>query len=389
MPFPHNVYKTQRIVPIRFKRAVTGAPVLDIPDIDDRGWFRPDPAGNNAATNDHGFVVGLTEGQHVYISVEREKIEGAATLFVKSSDETVMTVKQNLGADQLNPGSSTLVRIDGVSGGAGAIPKIARVQVHFGTNTGPIIAELSVWVYRNVNVNLVPHNVTIQTAAGGDGVASAANITTVMDTVKMIWKAAAVGINVAAIQNHTVTFATAGVANWQAEINTLLSTSWVPGSINAYFVNQILMPGVPGILGLGISRPNSVAFGTPNPGIILGDTSGGASRAADSHYLANDIAHEMGHFFTLPHVDNINNTATAQGREEIWALRMLMHPTNTHFFRDFRNDTGYGVAGDGTGYRGSLITLKDLVDSGNAAHHSTDAEVKTSRTAITSVAGPY
>jgi hypothetical protein len=321
------------------------------------------------------------------VEVKRERIENSAALFVKSSDETVMKVKQNLGADQLNNISEPLLKIDGVSGGAGATPKIARVQVHFGTNSGPIIGELSVWVYRSVNVNLVPHNVTIQTAAGG-GVASAANITTVMDTVKAIWKAAGVGITVAAIQNHTVTFANAGVAAWQAEINTLLSTSWVPSSINAYFVNQITMPGVPGILGLGISRPNSVAFGTPNPGIILGDTSGGASRAADSHYLANDIAHEMGHFFTLPHVDNINNTATHQGREETWALRMLMHPTNTHFFSDFRNDTGYGTAG-GNGYRGSLITLKDLVDSGNAAHHSTDAEVKTARTSITSAAGPY
>jgi hypothetical protein len=389
MPFPHNVYKTQRIVPLRFTRAIIGAPVLDIPDIDDRGWFRPDPAGNNAATNDHGFVVCATEGQSVYVKIVREKIENTAVLFVKSSDESVMKVKQNLGADQLSTVHETLVKIDGISGGAGATPKIARVQIHFGTNTGPIIGELSVWVYRNVNVNLVPHNVTIQTAAGGDGVASAANITTVMDTVKAIWKAAGVGINVAPVQNHTVTFATAGIASGMAEINTLLSTSWVPGSINAYFINQLILPGVPGILGLGISRPNSVAFGTPNPGIILGDTNGGPSRAADSHYLGNDIAHEMGHFFTLPHVDNIQNTAAHQGREETWALRMLMHPTNTHFFSDFRNDTGYGTAGDGTGYRGSLITLKDLVDSGNAAHHSTDAEVKTARTSITSAAGPY
>jgi len=389
MPFPHNVYKTQRIVPLRFKRAISGSPFLGFPDIDDRGWFRPDPAGNSAATNDHGFVVGVTEGKTAYVKVKREKLENSATLFVESSNTAVMTVIENGGTDQLTTVNEPLLKIDGVSGGAGATPKIARVQIHFGTKTGPIIGELSVWVYKKVNVNLVPHNVTIRSAAAA-GVASAANIASVMDTVKAIWETAGVDITVAAVQNDNVTFAGVGVAQWQAEVNTLLNTNWVPSSINAYFVNQIAMAGVPGVLGVGISRPNSVAFATPNPGIILGDTNvSGSNRAGDTHWLANDIAHEMGHFFTLPHVDNIDNSAAHQGREDSWALRLLMHPTNTHFFADHRNDTGYGTAGDGTGYRGALISLKDLVDSGNAAHHSTDAEVKTARTSITSVAGPY
>ena len=386
MPFPHNVYKTQRIVPLRFQRAVSGAPDARFPDLDDRGWFRPGPSGNSAATNDHGFVVGVTEGDTVYVEVNREKIEIGADLFVKSSDETVMKVKQNLGTDKLLTMKEPLLAIEGVSGGAGATPKVARIQIRFGTNAGPIIGELSVWVYKKVNVNLVPHNVTIRSAAAA-GIASAANVASIMDMVKAIWKPAGVNITVAAIQNDNVTFANPGDANWQAEINTLLNTNWVPSSINAYFVNRIT--GAGGALGLGISRPNSVAFGTPNPGVILGDRTGTFNRAADVHYLANDLAHEVGHFFTLPHVDNVQNTNTHQGREDSWALRLLMHPTNTHFFSDHRNDTGYGVAAGGNGYRGALISLKDLVDSGNAAHHSTDAEVKTSRTSITSVAGPY
>ena len=45
MPFPHSVYKTQRIVPLRFERGVTGQPLIQFPDLDNRGWFRPDPAG--------------------------------------------------------------------------------------------------------------------------------------------------------------------------------------------------------------------------------------------------------------------------------------------------------------------------------------------------------
>ena len=387
MPFPHNVYKTQRIVPLRFQRAISGAPMPEFPDPDDRGWFRNGPAGNVAATNDHGFVVGVTEGDTVYVEVNRQKIENGADLFVKSSDETVMKVNQNLGTDKLFSVKEPLLRIEGISGGAGATPKVARIQIRFGTNAGPIIGEISVWVYKKVNVNLVPHNVTIRSAAAA-GIASAANIANIMDMVKAIWKPAGVSITVAAIQNDTVTFATAGDAQWQAEINTLLGTNWVPSSINAYFIHQITGTGG-ATLGLGISRPNSVAFGTPNPGVILGDVTAGFARAGDTHFLANDLAHEIGHFFTLPHVDNVQNTNTQQGREDSWALRLLMHPTNTHFFSDHRNDTGYGVAAGGNGYRGALISQKDLVDSGNAAHHSTDAEVKTSRTSITSVAGPY
>ena len=388
MPFPHSVYKTQRIVPLRFERGVTGQPLIQFPDLDNRGWFRADPAGNNAATNDHGFVVGVTQGDVVFVKVVREKLENSANVFVTSSNTATMTVGQmGTGFDQLTNSHDMFIAITGVNGGAGAAPNIARVQLRFGSNSGPIIGELSVWVYKKLNVNITPHNVTIQDAGGGS-IASAANIAAIMDIVKAVWRPAGVEITVAAIQNETVTFANAGVAAWQAEINTLLSTNWVPSSINAYFINQIFIAGADsaGVLGLGISRPNSVAFGTPNPGIILGDTNrSGSNRAADAHWLANDIAHEVGHFFTLPHVDNIDNP----GRNDTYALRLLMHPINTHFFNDFRNDTGYGVDAAGDGYRGALVSLKDLTDSGNAAHHSTDGETRTTRTVISSAAGPY
>jgi len=48
-----------------------------------------------------------------------------------------------------------------------------------------------------------------------------------------------------------------------------------------------------------------------------------------------------------------------------------------------------GAATDGAGYRGALVSMKDLTDAGNAAHHSTDKECITARTGIASVAGPY
>jgi hypothetical protein len=389
MPFPHEVYKTQRIVPIRFSRGVTGIPLLTFPDLDNRGWFRNAPGGNNAATNDHGFVVGVMQGDTVFVKVTREKVDDAAPLFVTSSATGTMTCgTMGTGLDPMTPKHDFFVQITGVSGGAGATPNIARVQIRHGSNSGPIIGELSVWVFARLDVNITPHNVTISGAGGGAGIASAANVATIMDTVKAIWRPCGVDFTVSAIQNDAVNFANAGVAAWQAEINTLLNTSFVPNTINAYFINQIFIAGSPGVLGLGFSRPNSVAFGTPNPGIILADQIPGFNRSADVHYLANDLAHEVGHFFTLEHVDRRN---ADNPRNDTWALRMLMHPVNTRFGNPaFRNDTGYGVdATDGAGYRGALVSMKDLTDSGNAAHHSTDAECTTARTGIASVAGPY
>src|SRR6187551_2627948 len=111
MPFPHNVYKTQRIVPLRFSRGVTGPPNIHHPDIDNRGWFRPGPAGNVPATNDHGFVMCVTQGDTVFVKATREKLEASANLFVTSSDTSVMTATQVGGADALTNSTEMIVQI--------------------------------------------------------------------------------------------------------------------------------------------------------------------------------------------------------------------------------------------------------------------------------------
>jgi hypothetical protein len=379
MPFPHEVYKTQRIVPVRFLRAVPGDPDLSFPDPDDRGYFR---VGATTGT-DRGHVIGVCQGDDVWVKLRREKLEDTAPLFVTSSDPAIMKARDNTGGgDAVHNSHEPLIKITGVSGGQ---PKTAEVQIRFGSKTGPIIGILNVWVFAILNVNITPHNVTISDATGA-GIGSAANIGTVMDQVKAIWRPCGVDFTIAATKNDNVVFANAGQAQWQGEINTLLSTNWAPGTINAYFINQIVMAGLPGILGLGLSRPNSVAFGTPNPGVILGDTNvSGSNRAADAAWLANDLAHEIGHFFTLEHPDRKSPPPNTNVRFDTWAVRMLMHNFNKRAARtDWRNDVGYGAT-----RRGCLITMKDLVDSGNAAHHSTDNECLTSRTAIRTPPGPY
>ena len=56
--------KFQIIVPVRVDRAVRGAPVLDAPDVDDRGWVNNRAAGLNVDTA-RGSLFGMTLGDTV------------------------------------------------------------------------------------------------------------------------------------------------------------------------------------------------------------------------------------------------------------------------------------------------------------------------------------
>lgn len=380
MAHDYKVYKSQRIVPVRFKRSGLGQPVLGKPDIDDRGYYRT----AITAGNDHGHTVGVMQGNESEVVLERVRIDNKAALYVTSSDTATMTVKDSGGTSKLATAKRPKIKIKGIKGAAGTNPQTAKCEIRYGSETGPIIGELSVWVFKKVTVKLTPHNVTISDSTPAAGIASSVNITSVINLVKAFWEPCGVDFTVDPIQNENVTFANRGDVAWKPEVNTLLNTNYVANSINAYFVNRIVLSGSNGVLGLGISRPNQVAFSLSNPGIILGDTNvSGSNRAADTHWLANDLAHEIGHFFTLEHVDRKNAGPTS--RNDFWAVRMLMHPSNKRSSQgNWRDNAGYG-----TRYRGGLITLKNLTDASNAANHNTDGEALIARGVINGATGPY
>lgn len=385
MTIQHEVHRIRRLVPLRWERIVrSGDPAADAPDPDERGYGAPF----------RGPLVGITEGRTVRLKLVRTNLEARAPIFLTSTDTAVVTVQDPAGG-ALPATDEMEVHLRGESGGAEH--RDARIEVHHGSATGPLLHTLHVQVFRPLDVDVTPHMVSIAGPGGAAAVAPVADVNAIMALVRAIWIHSGVTISVGTTLTKTITLGTAGIASdtpFPGELRILLANrwpdgtpNWVPNTINAFFVSQI---GTASTLGFGFSRASFAAFGLPNPGIILGDRTAGGGRAGLIHY-ANDLAHEIGHFFTLSHPEKVQ---PPHELEDTWSRRRLMHNFNGTRARDpfpvndssgtpfdFRprfNDVGYGV-----GRRGCFISLKDLPTL------TTDNETAVARATITSAAGPF
>jgi hypothetical protein len=379
MPVSQEVFKFERIVPIEAKRAVDDeAEPDDIhPDVDDRGYVAPE----------FGPVVSVTKGKTVVVRLERFKLDSSAPLTAVSSDTNIFTL------DDPKDGKLPLrrkmdIKITGVDGGDDR--KEAKLRVQFGDKDQALtIFELNVWVFKPLDVDVTPHRITID-GSGAKGTAPVADIPKIMEKVKAIWGHYGVNIVVHDTIDRTVTMAALNGVNEDpfdgtGEVNKLLKVDHQKNTINAYFVQQILSSDPNFItLGLGISVKTAKAQGMKFPGIILAD---GPASVARNYvmYWANDLAHEIGHFFTLEHSENAQRPAE---REDSWSRRMLMHvfnemrdttpfpdpPANSKFRPRFTT-SGYDL-GQSSGRRGCMVTLKHLKQL------KFDAEVITARKTI-------
>ncbi len=376
-------FGAKRIVLARFFRAVSGDPVNDAPDVDERGYAAPY----------RGPIVAVAAGRTVRVALARINLEDATPLFVQSSDTSVVTVADP-AAGRLPAAHRAEISITGVDGGTDH--REAKVELHIGTPSGPLIHTLHVLVLKPLVVRMTPHQVTIASATTA-GTTPVADVAAIMAKVADIWVHAGVTITVLPIQAHTVVLHTANVLNdhpLPGEVGTIVAnqwpggaTNWIPATINAYFVNQI---GTGNTLGYGFSRQSFSRFGLPNPGIILGDRTASTTRSGLIHY-ANDLAHEVGHFFTLWHA---GGKEPPNEREDTWSRRMLMHNFNGMRGHDpwpaamsdgqlFAQRPRFNDAGYGTLRRGCMITNRHLVQ------FSGDGECLAARAAILSAAGPY
>lgn len=376
------LHYTRRVVLVRFERAVESAdPDPLYPDIDQRG----------ERDDEHGGMFGVMVGRTVEVKVIRVHIgPRGPRLFAVSSRPTVLRVE---GTGELAAEWRTNVRVTGVASAADS--EDAQLEIHIGAADGPIVAFLTARVYLERNVDITPHRVQFthqppHHAPLQTGNVPVANIAQIMDKVRAIWIHYGVTFDVAAEgaleQVRVANVARVSDDPYPGELSRVLRSNWVANTINVYFVDRI---GRANTLGYGFSPTVFHGEGLPHPGILLADQTSTA-RTGVMHW-ANDLAHEIGHFFRLWHVGKKQPPHEIQTS---WARRQLMHnhnqlrstgwwpardgDGNRYQYRPLQDDVGYGDLA-----RGCLVTMKSL------PHVQSDDQAATVRTTLTSPHGPY
>jgi len=374
VPLHHH----RRIVLVRFERAIdSGDPDPNYPDIDLRGE-RPAELGG---------IVGVMQGRTVEVKAVRMQTR-RSRLFAVSSRPDVFRVEDPAELpDDWRPN----IRITGVSGGADS--QDARLEIHIGAVDGPIVGFLTVRVYVERNVDITPHRVQLvrhHHGATHPGAVPIANIAQIMEKVRAVWIHYGVTFDVAAegaVEQVRVANETRVSDDpYPGELARVARSNWVPSTINVYFVDRI---GTGETLGYGFSRSSFSANGMPHPCILLADRTGSA-RAGLMHW-ANDLAHEIGHFFRLWHV---GRREPPREIETSWARRQLMHnfnqtrsptwwPASMADGTRYRSRPLFDDVGYGTDNRGCLVTMKSLPNV------LADNQAGTVRATLGSPAGPY
>ncbi len=384
MSFSYEILKnnTQRVSLVKFQRATAIPPQLNYPEIDDRGYFREEVVSPGAGqpdfklSVDRGPIVGVTESDTVFVEIERVRIANKAPLFITSSDPNVMqvsgtaikkvsTTKNSPPTEKLFPWQTQTLHISGVKGKGGVLPNVAKVEVRYGSNKGPIIGELTVYVFTPFYINIVPHMVTLS-GSKGYGVSHIFDPEPVFKFIQGIYQPCGIHFLVGAHEPEFIPSNMNVAGKWKynpgSDMEEMIKQAKHHHSdaINIYFVDEIDSGGN-GVIAYA-RRPLKRQYKR----CVIAQTV-----VSSLDKLASTIAHELGHFFDLDHTDN---TEAANERADIWSEdRMLMHPTVTSSI-----------------FYPSLIAMKDLIDKYNpTVNHITDPEWLTVRTTINSKDGPY
>jgi hypothetical protein len=343
----------QIICPLRFTRAVTGAAVIDAPEVDDRGFAMGARPGTWGSSPARGAMVGVTEGDTVRIKLLREDIDDTAPLFATSTDTNCAQVMAPAGGGPIpNDG---ILSIKGVRDYAS---RPVSIQVRLGSTSGPVLGEIEPHIFQLRRLRVIAHLVTINGTATAR---TAASLVSVFQTVNTIWRPLGIEFVYDPAQTRTETitgFSVAGqittrgsastpghtgnVTQDHAELSRVLNLRPVANHINMYMVVNI---------------NEAVAFTWENT--IARPVGYGMAIRDDA--IDQTFAHELCHYLDNPRHAQDGDAPGNPGpaHQDMWARRRLMwtpfiYPATGIAHRD---DVGYG----GT-TRGSLISVKDFPD---------------------------
>lgn len=376
-------------MPVRFERASKTEPNIQYPDIDNRGFRNKVAAidGHTLSNQPSSALLCLIAGQVATIKLVRETISPTAPLYITSSNADLLALITPSENTKCPDGPFSLINIKAQSINNNE-PQMSTIEVRFGGIDGPIIHRLAVYVLTSLVVKIQPYLVKIDGKNGATGKPPSINLNKVIEIATAIWAGAGVQLSVAkpiALEASLVQANKVACNKHLNEINQLLSLKWEADRINLYIVKE-----VEGDNSYTINAQEYKYLKLEHPAIIFGlivasTKNQHKSRADDAHQCGNDIAHELGHFFSLHHpvvqsenqiaLQDTNQLHEQDHRLDTWSMRSLMYATNTtkreppgsapwQVFNDF----GYGLKNDKEAYRGALIPIKQLGESVSDAH---------------------
>ncbi|HBP21736.1 MAG TPA: hypothetical protein DEA08_28625 [Planctomycetes bacterium] len=364
--------ETQYVVPLRFKRAAFTYAGFETPELDTRGYemgTRPSGWGSSDA---RGPMLGIMNGQEVRVKIERERLDEAAPVFVTSTNPAIVEITEPENGGPLP--ASGIFKCKALAG-EGDHPVI---QARLGSAEGPVLAELEPHTFSRLRIAITPHNVRIDGAGGNGTRASLTRLADILRRVRKIWRPCGIDFTINATINDNITLGSNitdtfdNASTWAGDIRQILGLQRtrlsLPAGTNDQSINMYMIDTFsnPGFVGYGISRDTADSIGS-DTGIVI-NCAGVNGNEVQEERTARTVAHEIGHFLRLKHVEEKN---AADAVEYTYGLWQLMYPKSW-----VPADARIKEFGNGTRARGHLITLK------NHQHHSTDGECDTARRSI-------
>ncbi len=373
MAIAREVHRVERIVPVRFTRSRTVPPLgAYAPDPDDRGF-----------TGQHGPIIGCTRRDTVHVNLKRDLLDHNAPLFVTAAEPAKLTVTNPVAGVALANGEHVDIVFR-----AGSTDGDTKLEVRAQSDTGPIVAELTVHISELMEVHCAVHRTAIYNLPGARSAAntttrSFADIADLMLAVNRVWRPVGVAFVVDTQRDNTnltnqvprdgvnpsdgvLLCPVYGGGTSNDNFTLLMGTNTVASRLNLYFVRgiQAANPG-------GGAAPNYLGFGSAaEQGMVAADS-------ADLDTSINLVAHELGHILNLSgrraadpnaaHSDDDprwSATVTSR-RHDIWTRRRLMYYM---IGLQAAERTGPGgryawdatSVGYGEGRTGRMITIKNL-----------------------------